>query len=253
MSIVEIDLNALAEVVDEVTVAIDQEYENSPMRQDTLGDPGVAGENLRQFVRVVQHVDAQYHGNGDGKSYEVLPDKLHDLNALGDYGLGLLNILSQWAGQLELEEIQVTLNELSIPIALWTARNIGSLRELGTVVDALSKIANQTRDPDFLAELSGIMDEIANAAAPEIKQDDDKSNDNRPWRILNLNHGIVATRTHNPRIMEPVFEQILLRLPDDAPGFFREGMEQMDAVGYPIHVRHIMEKYYDMTNNPTLH
>jgi len=253
MSIVEIDLNALADVVDEVTAALDGAYEINPLPQEALGDPAQIGENLKQFVRIVQHLDAQSHGNGDGKSRQALPDKLKDLNELGDYGLGLLEAMSQWAEQLQLDELKVTLDELSIPIALWTARNIGNLSELGSVVDALSKIANQTQDPEFLAELSGIMDEIANATAPEVKQDKDKDDAERPWRILNLNHGIVATRTHDPQIMESVFEQILLRLPDDAPGFFREGLEQMDVVGYPTHVRHIMEKYYEMTNNPTLH
>lgn len=253
MSIVEIDLNALADVVDEVTAALDEAYEQNPLPQEALGDPILIGENLKQFVRLVQHLDAQYHGNGDGKSRQALPDKLKDLNELGDYGLGLLEEMSQWAERLQLDELKVTLDELSIPISLWTARNIGNLSELNGVVNALSKIANQTQDPEFLAELSGIMDEIANATAPEVKEDRNKDDAERPWRILNLNHGIVATRSHDPQIMESVFEQILLRLPDDAPGFFREGLEQMDVVGYPTHVRHVMEKYYEMTNNPTLH
>ncbi|MDR9437280.1 MAG: hypothetical protein RI563_10375 [Thiohalophilus sp.] len=253
MSIVEIDLNALADVVTEVTAALDQAYDDNPIEHSELERPQVIGENLKQFAQMVQHVDAQYHGTSDGKSREALPDKLQDLSQLGDYGLAQLADLSEWAGLLELEELQVTLDELSIPIALWTARNIGSLQELRNVVDALSRIANQTQDPDFLAELSGIMDEIANAAAPQVKADEDKSHAGRPWRMLNLNHGIVATRTHDPAIMESVFEQILLRLPEDAPTFFREGIEQVEAIDYPGHVREVMEKYYQMTNNPTLH
>lgn len=253
MSIVEIDLNALAEVVDEVTAALEQAWADAPIRHSELETPQVIGENLKQFARIVQHVDAQYHGTSDGKSREALPEKLQDLSQLGDYGLGQLAGLSEWARLLELEELQITLDELSIPIALWTARNIGSLQELRNVVDALSRIANQTRDPEFLAELSNIMDEIANAASPAVKADEDKSHAGRPWRMLNLNHAIVATRTHDPALMESVFEQILLRLPQDAPTFFREGMEQMDIIGYPGHVREVMEKYYRMTNNPTLH
>jgi len=253
MSIVEIDLNALADVVDEVTAALEQAYTENPIRPSDLADPHQIGENLKQFAHTVQHVDAECHGNSDGKSREALTEKLDELSQLGDYGLAQLNALSQWAGLLELEELQVTLDELAIPIALWTARNIGSLQELRNVVDALSRIANQTQDPDFLAELSGIMDEIANAAAPQVKADEDKSHAGRPWRMLNLNHGVVATRTHDPAIMEPVFEQILLRLPEDAPTFFREGMEQVEAIDYPGHVREVMEKYYKMTNNPTLH
>ena len=253
MSIVEIDLNALADVVAEVTAALEQAYDENPIQHSELEPPHVIGENLKRFAEAVQQVDAQYHGTSDGKSREALPEKLQDLSQLGDYGLGLLAGLSEWAQLLELEELQVTLDELSIPIALWTARNIGSLQELRNVVDALSRIANQTQDPDFLAELSSIMDEIANAAAPSVKADEDKSHAGRPWRMLNLNHGIVATRSQDTSIMVSVFAQILLRLPEDAPNFFREGMEQMDIIDYPVHVREVMEKYYQMTNNPTLH
>jgi len=41
-----------------------------------------------------------------------------------------------------------------------------------------------------------------------IKADIDKSELERAWRILNLNHGIIATRTHNIEIMPSVFGQM---------------------------------------------
>jgi hypothetical protein len=53
--------------------------------------------------------------------------------------------------------------------------------------------------------------------------------------------------------MEQAFEQLLIRLPEDAAGFFREGLQQMDIIGYPDHVRRVMEKFFQLTNNPTLH
>jgi hypothetical protein len=43
-------------------------------------------------------------------------------------------------------------------------------------------------------------------------------------------------------------------LPEDARAFFREGMEQMDIVGYPDHVRAIMSRYRDKWGSgDTLH
>lgn len=250
MSIVDIDLNALGDVIQEVTDTLLAAYAEDPQPHPTLNEPTLISDNLRQFVQIVQHVDAQ---QGDEQLANELPARLTDMDELGDYGLTLLDALGEWAELLGLKDVQVTLSELSIPVALWSARHIGHIKEIATVVNSLSKIANQTDDPDFLRELSGIMDEIANAVAPEVKRDPERTNPAHPWRILNLNHGIVATRTHDPQIMESVFEQIRLRLPDDAPAFFREGMEQMDSIGYPTHVRHVMEKYYQMTNNPTLH
>ena len=46
-----------------------------------------------------------------------------------------------------------------------------------------------------------------------IKANIDKSKPGRPWRILNLNHGIIANRAHNTDIMNSVFEQLLLLYP----------------------------------------
>ncbi|WP_428634967.1 hypothetical protein [Sedimenticola sp.] len=43
--------------------------------------------------------------------------------------------------------------------------------------------------------------------------------------------------------MEEVFGQLVSNIPQDARGFFQEGMQQMDIVGYPDEVRQVMEKY----------
>ncbi|MGD8925773.1 MAG: hypothetical protein PVG20_02915 [Thioalkalispiraceae bacterium] len=53
--------------------------------------------------------------------------------------------------------------------------------------------------------------------------------------------------------MESVIEQLVFRLPEYAPGFFAEGMAQMNITGYPVHVRTVMQHYYQKTNQPTLH
>jgi hypothetical protein len=172
---------------------------------------------------------------------------------LADHGLGLMNELNDWAIKLQCDEAQQIFTGLSIPMALWCARQHMPLTQLEPVVNALSKLANNTPDTRLLGEISDAVDVIIDAVAPQIKQDLDKSNPGRPWRVLNLNHGIVATRSHDPKRMEAVFEQLLYRLPEDAADFFREGMEQMDIIGYPEHVRSVMEKYYHLTNQPTLH
>jgi len=76
----------------------------------------------------------------------------------------------------------------------------------------------------------------------------------RPWRVLLLNHCIVATRSHNTGLMEDAFALLSARLPEDAARFFTEGMQQMDALDYPQRVREVMEKYHRRwTVNRSLH
>ena len=119
-------------------------------------------------------------------------------------------------------------------------------------MNALS-LANQSTDSRILTKLHQHAEKITNLVANSIKAVLKKSEPGRPWRILNLNHGIIGTRTHNIDIMDTVFEQLLLRLPKDAENFFANGMKQMDIIGYPDHVRHVMERFYQLTNQPTLH
>ena len=79
-------------------------------------------------------------------------------------------------------------------------------------------------------------------------------NPGRPWRVLLLNHGIVATRSHNTELMEAAFTLLASKLPEDATRFFSEGMQQMEALGYPPHVRETMEKYHhEWPVNRSLH
>jgi hypothetical protein len=54
--------------------------------------------------------------------------------------------------------------------------------------------------------------------------------------------------------MEQAFAVLTEKLPEDAPRFFTEGMQQMDALNYPAHVRKVMEKYHrQWTRNRALH
>jgi hypothetical protein len=211
---------------------------------DQIG-PDTLGKSLEQFFAILDSIEHPAQSRN-----EVDQEEMQDL---ADHGLGLMNELNDWAVKLNCDEAQRIFTGLCIPVALWCARQHMSLTQLEPIVNALSRLANSTQDSQLLGEISDAVDVIMNAVSPRIKQDLDKSNPGRPWRILNLNHGIVATRSHDPKRMEAVFEQLLYRLPEDAPEFFQDGIQQMDRIGYPPHVRAVMEKYYQLTNKPTLH
>ena len=250
MAKLEINLPELTDTMLALCESTRHEAESAQHSDPHLTEPSQICEGLSRFSDILRHLDQQA-----GTSIEQLDvnDAENEYRELSDYGLDLLNQLGNWCDQLELTEARIALDEIIVTLGLWSARNLGPLHLIEPIVDALSKVANSSTDPAYLAELSQIYREIADAAAPVIKQDIDKSDPGRPWRILNLNYGIVATRSHQPDIMEQAFAQLLIRLPEDAAGFFTEGMEQMDVIGYPDHVRRVMEKYFELTNNPTLH
>lgn len=244
----EIDLPELVESILAVCEMIRKPASNTQQAPSRLIDPDQLCESLSRFTQIIQHLDQHPE-----QLQETLEANRGDFHDLPGHGLQLLERLMEWSDYLNNMEAHEALDEIIITLAVWLARYIGPLEQIEPIVNALSKVANLHQDPEFLGELSQVYREIANAVSDEIKQDQDKTNPGRPWRILNLNYGIVATRSHQPEIMEQAFEQLLIRLPEDAAGFFTEGLEQMDVVGYPEHVRRIMEKYYALTNNPTLH
>lgn len=201
-------------------------------------------DSLLQFYAILASID-----NADSEADVAW----HDRDTLGDHGLQILDELRQRSVTAQCSNAQNSFEQLAIPLAVWAARHRLPISELEIIVNALSKQANRSHEPQSLTLLADVMGEIIEAINPVIKHDPERSNPGRPWRVLNLNHGIVVTRCKDPQRMEAVFEQLMYRLPDDAPDFFDEGMRQMDIIGYPEHVRSIMQRYYDKTHRPTLH
>ncbi len=207
--------------------------------------PEALNKSMQQYFGVLTAINTQAEPN-----FTINQDEMEDL---ADYGLSLLEEFSSCAQKLSCDESYAIFEQLSIPLSVWAAKHNLTITNIELVVNAISNTANHTDDKQHLSELIDTIEVIIEAIGTDIKADQDKSNMGRPWRILNLNQGIIATRSQDPKRMEAVFEQLLYRLPDDAAGFFAEGMEQMDSIDYPEHVRDVMQQYYHLTNKPTIH
>ena len=209
-------------------------------------------EAFRQLVDVMARVEA------DSRGYDENPPGhaagAEDVTELGEYGFRLQESLAALVNRAEQAELRNSVAGLTVDLALWIAAHGGRLDSIETLVDALAQIANRTADPGELGQLNSVMNRIIDAVSPVIREDLEKINPGRPWRVLLLNRGIVATRSHDPARMEEAFSFLIHHLPEDAPGFFAAGMQQMEALDYPPHVRRVMEKYHrQWTINPTLH
>ncbi len=209
--------------------------------QDEVGQQML--DAMRQSVDILQRMQA------DQRSAAPVELDSADVSKVGDYGLELLDELSILAASRGLQQAMLDLQRLSIPLALWVADLGGHIDRLDIVVNAFAGHANEIRDPEPLLQLSEAMGRVVNAASDAVKQDLEAGNPMRPWRILNLNWGIVATRSHDTEEMERVFSQLMNNIPVDAGQFFQEGMQQMDIVGYPDHVREVMDRFNRLVGN----
>lgn len=78
------------------------------------------------------------------------------------------------------------------------------------------------------------------AADEFIKADLDKTNPQRPWRLLCLNHCILATRTGSGGVAQSTYDKLIKSLPEEAGGFFRMGSEKVRAGQFSLQCRHVM-------------
>ena len=210
---------------------------------DTSPDPQLllqALDDLFDGLRRLEDEEAPASLSPD----EGTQSALTDMSALGDHGIDLLARLVALAYRLQLPQRARAIEELALPLACWIVRHGGELSNLGPIVNGAATLANRLDQPSDLGELYGLLTEVVNAVDPEIPQDMASGDSNNPWRILLINRAIVATRSHHPELMEQAFESIVEYLPEEAPTFFREGMEQMDALSYPPRVRDLMQRYH---------
>ena len=223
--------------------------------KETLQSDGAADDNdkvpqnlitaMDQAVDVMARADSEFVSKGNISTADMSVLEQKEISEIGDYALELLEAMVAYIEDKSGEQSRELLR-LSLPISLWVARHGGNLSKIDMVVNSLAGYANETKEPHRLAELSVVIREIIDACSDEIRKDIEQSNSMRPWRILNLNYGIAATRSHDPKIIEEAYDTLVKNLPQDAREFFSEGRRQMDIINYPDEVREIVERYYKM-------
>ncbi|MEW8469178.1 MAG: hypothetical protein AB2637_11635 [Candidatus Thiodiazotropha sp.] len=175
---------------------------------------------------------------------------LDELSELGDYGIQLLADFSTVAAGLEMPQESEEMEDITLPLALWIVRHRGELRTLEPVINSLARLANRFREPSQLQQLYELSVELIEAMEPLMQQQ--RSDRAHPWSILLMNQAIIATRSHQPELIDQAYNRLCRLLPDQAPDFFREGLEQMDALNYPQKVREVVEKYYNLWSQPRI-
>lgn len=200
---------------------------------------------FEQFFDVVASINIQ------AKEDQIISGR--EATDIGDHGFILLLKLIDLMDRLDLPHRRKEIEQISLIFARWILRYSGRINHLEPVVNAFAQLANLMRDKTSLKSLSELMSKVVDGCSLEIKRDLDEKNQLRPWRLLHLNRGIVATRTYDLDIMKKAFDELLIYLPEEAPEFFNEGMKEMDELDYPSHVRELMEFYHSQKPEVRVH
>lgn len=201
-----------------------------------------------QLMEILLRLESEYRSG--------TPDTCRDLadsaTELGEFAFTLLDKTERVLGVTP--EYMNQRAALDVGFAYWVARHGGGIRDLAPLVDAAALLANRTQAPERLADLATVMLTLIDTAAPAHAQDLDNANPGRPWRLLHLNLGIVATRAGRPELMELAFARLVTHLPQDAAQFFHQGMQQLERIDYPEPVRAVMHNYFQRWGGkPALH
>ena len=198
--------------------------------------PAQLTEALSQLLHVFDKLDRE---NGE---YGPLP--YDDPSELGEHGVNIAADLATWAERMDLGQAKTDVEKVAVGIALWVVRHEGEIRALDTIVNGFAAQANSTAAEETLRALYQAMHVVLEHSAAPLKQDLDKTNPGRPWRALNFNFAIVATRTQDAQLMHEAFDTLSRNLPEDAPAFFEEGLRQSDKPVYGPIVKSLMQEYF---------
>ena len=160
-------------------------------------------DELAASLRTFEAIDRRHGGSG--------PLALEDAGDLADAAI-------VEAARLPGED------DLVIGIALWAMRHEVTLRAVEPVANALAVRSNAASSPQELAAVFGLMQGLITHVAPTLAADLERSNPERPWRILHANFAITAIRTEDPALMSYAFDALESALPDEAAGFYSEAM-----------------------------
>ena len=163
--------------------------------------PRVPAE-LAAALRTFESIDRHHGGTG------ALP--LEDVGDLVDSALA--------------EASRFDDDELTLGIALWALRHEVAVRAAEPVVNALARRSNAAASPQELAAVFGLMQAFIAHAAPLLSADLERSNPERPWRVLHANLAITAIRTEDPAMMQFAFDALDRALPDERASFYGEAM-----------------------------
>ncbi len=126
-------------------------------------------------------------------------------------------------------------------VAVWALRHQVSLDPVEPVVNALAHRANCARQKAELAALFGLTQAILAHVAPRLAADLERSNPQRPWRILHANLAITAIRTEEAALMDHAFDALDQALPDERAGFYSEALALALSPGIAPAVRERIE------------
>jgi hypothetical protein len=175
---------------------------------------------LRPGFDMLEAIDRQYGGT-----------KRLTLEETPELVAGLVNDLARYHAD----------PDLVLGVALWALRHEVLLEAVEPVANALAQRSNEARNAQELAAVFGLMQGVIGNVGERLAADLERSNPERPWRILHLNFAITAIRSEDEKLMDFAFDALDQALPHERAGFYAEALAHVLAPGIAPGVRERIE------------
>ena len=130
---------------------------------------------------------------------------------------------------------------LSVGVALWAIRHEVPIEVAEPVANALAWRSNHAASKQELAAVFALMQGVIANVTPRLSADLERSNPERPWRILHANLAITAIRTEDAAMIDAAFDALDAALPDERAGFYGEALALALAPGIAASVKERIE------------
>lgn len=179
-------------------------------------------------LHTLQSLDKQYGG--------MAALELEDVAGLVG---GIHMQLAHWDAEAARRKLGAaeTLAEVTLGVALWAIRHGVPLDVVEPVVNALAWRSNNAQGKAQLAALYSLMRGVIAHVAPRLEADLERSNPERPWRLLHANLAITAIRTEDAEAIDAAFDMLDAALPDERASFYSEALALALAPGIAPSVR----------------
>jgi hypothetical protein len=195
--------------------------------------PDLEQSPLQRHLRALEAIDRQYGGASE------LP--LEDVPELVAASLAELARLDESARRSGAEEDSAEAADLTLGVALWAIRHGVSIPVAEPVANALAMRSNRARSKQELAAVFGLMQGVIDNVRESLAPDLERSNPERPWRILHANLAVTAIRTEDPALIDYAFDALDGALPDERAGFYAEALARALGPGIGPAVRERIE------------
>lgn len=193
-------------------------------------------------LKTLESIDRQYGGTG--------PLPLEDADTLATATITQLAELDLEARRQGFEKATFDVAQMAVAVSLWAMRHEVAIRQpaIEHATSALALLSNEAFGNQEITAIFGIMRALIDHVRPLLGGDLERSDPQRPWRILHSNLAITAIRSGDPRLMEPAFDALDEALPDERGAFYAEALALAMNPKIPAQVREAIERRHKRWN-----